>query len=151
VVYSEPSKRWVLVDPQPSPQSVSRIDRAADDVPVQKSDLCSLGTVLAELLTGSKRSESFVPDARILEEIPAANRFDPRSRRLWEEWVTLLLDEVGQKPMAQTMRDKLTPPSKIKRYRWEHLFRCDGGSKARLFEYQKCYETMTWIWALYQA
>jgi len=43
VVYSEPSKRWVLVDPQPSPQSVSRIGRAADAVHVQKSHL--LGSV----------------------------------------------------------------------------------------------------------
>lgn len=77
-----------------------------------------------------------------MEEIPAANGFDPRSRHLWEEWVILLLHEVEQKPTAKTLRDRLTPPSNVKRYRWEDLFRCDGDNKARLFEYQKCCGTV---------
>jgi hypothetical protein len=88
--------------------------------------------------------DSSVPqDVSSIEEIFAANGFNPKSRHLWEEWVTLLLHEVDQKPTAQTLRDRLTPPSNIKRYRWEDLFCCDGDNEARLHEYEECHTTVT--------
>jgi len=66
----------------------------------------------------------------------------PESRRLWEEWIELLVHpDVEQKPTAQTLRNRLTPPSNVKLYRFEDLFRCDGDNEARLHEYEEGHRT----------